>query len=88
MRRRLLPLLLAAVSSLLVVELGAELSLHYSMLTISVKRGPGSAVAQDNKAGEKKSEVKSGAEKKKPTAKTASGTVKSSSVDSLVVAAR
>src|SRR5262245_34984828 len=46
----------------------------------------GMAVAQEKKADEKKSEMKSDAKmEKKPAAKSASGTVKSASADSLVV---
>jgi uncharacterized protein YxeA len=49
----------------------------------------GLAVAQEKKADEKKSEMKSDAKmdkkEKKPAAKSASGTVKSASADSLVV---
>ena len=52
----------------------------------------GLAVAQEKKAEEKKSEMKSDAKmdkkEKKPAAKSASGTVKSASADSLVVAGK
>lgn len=52
----------------------------------------GSAVAQEKKVEEKKSEMKSDAKmdkkEKKPAAKSASGTLKSASADSIVVAGK
>lgn len=76
MRRRLLPFLSAALSSLLVVGLGAELGFRRSPPKILVLRTPESAVAQEKKA------------EKRAAAKTASGTVKSVSADGLVVAGK